>query len=131
MSSVVLDASSLLTLINEEYGHEAIQQVLSDAVMSSVSLAEVASVLIAKHNVSKEEVSQIISELIKGIITFNDEQAYIVGELETLNVDEGRKLSIGERSSLALGIVLNIPVYTTNSALNEIKWPNLSVTVVK
>lgn len=131
MSSVVLDASSLLTLINEEYGHEAIQQVLSDAVMSNVSLAEVASVLIAKHNVSKEEVSQIISELIKGIITFNDEQAYIVGELEKLNIEDGHKLSIGERSSLALGIVLNIPVYTTNSALNEIKWPSLSVTVVK
>lgn len=131
MSSVVLDASSLLTLINEESGHEAIQQVLSDAVMSSVSLAEVASVLIAKHKVSKEEVNQIISELVKGIITFNDEQAYIVGELEKLNVDEGYKLSLGERSSLALGIVLNIPVYTTNNALNEIKWPGLSVTVVK
>lgn len=131
MSSVVLDASSLLTLINEGSGHEAIQQVLSDAVMSSVSLAEVASVLIAKHKVSKEEVNQIISELVKGIITFNDEQAYIVGELEKLNVDEGYKLSLGERSSLALGIVLNIPVYTTNNALNEIKWPGLSVTVVK
>ena len=111
--------------------YEIIQQVLSDAVMSSVSLAEVASILIAKHKLPREEVSQIINSLVKGIITFNDEQAYVAGELEKLNIDEGYKLSLGERSSLALGIVLNIPVYTTNSTLNEIKWPNLSVTVVK
>ncbi|HEY0758642.1 MAG TPA: type II toxin-antitoxin system VapC family toxin [Acidisarcina sp.] len=119
MSKVVLDASALLALLNEEPGAERLtDELLSNAVASTVSLAEVQSKLVSS-GAAADESWKFISTLVSEVIPFTAEQARIAGDLVLQTRAAG--LSLGDRACLALGATLNVPVYTTDRAWKGLK----------
>lgn len=122
MSKVVLDASALLALLNNEPGAEKLSlKLLADAVISSVNLAEVQSHLV-KAGINPAESWEAATAPIAEVAAFTAEQAKIAGSLTALTRALG--LSLGDRACLALAIAINAPVYTADRA-----WKNLRLGV--
>ncbi len=122
MNEVVLDASAILAIVFQERGGEKLTaEILKDAVISTVNLAEVQSKLI-KKGYQPEEAWEDAFSLINSAEPFTSEQARIAGDLITTTEKYG--LSLGDRSCLALAIALKAPVYTT-----EQTWRNLKLGV--
>jgi PIN domain nuclease of toxin-antitoxin system len=121
MSEVVLDASAILALLNKETGSEEVLKFIGKAAMSTVNLSEVIAKL-ADAGIPKEDIRQIISHLNLEVIDFNQEQALKSGILRPITKSIG--LSCGDRACLALGIILNQPVLTTDRL-----WGSINVGV--
>ena len=122
MNEVVLDASAILAVIFQERGAENLTvEILNDAVVSTVNLAEVQSKLI-KKGYDPEEAWEDAVALVPAAEPYTSEHARIAGDL--ISTTEQYGLSLGDRSCLALAIALKAPVYTT-----EQLWRNLRVGV--
>jgi ribonuclease VapC len=122
MNEVVFDASAMLALIQHERGAEKLtDEILGRAVASTVNLAEVQSKLVKKSNDPEKSWVAALST-ISAVEPFTSEQAKIAGNL--IAMTEKYRLSLGDRSCLALAIALKAPVYTT-----ERIWKNLKVGV--
>lgn len=118
----VLDASAILALLLGERGAEQLTgEFLADAVVSTVNLAEVQSKLVRDGHPPEFawESIQIVAPTTE---PFTAEQARIAGSLIERTRDRG--LSLGDRSCLALAIVLRAPVYTTEQV-----WRGLDIGV--
>ncbi|MFZ0395604.1 MAG: type II toxin-antitoxin system VapC family toxin [Terracidiphilus sp.] len=119
MSEVVLDASALLALIQHERGAENLTaELLTDAVISTVNLAEVQTKLV-KNGWNSEEAWEDARGLFRSEELFTSEHARIAGDL--IIKTESRGLSLGDRSCLALAIALKAPVYTTEQSWKHLK----------
>lgn len=119
MSEVVLDASAILAIIFEEPGRENLTpEVMKDAVVSTVNLAEVQSKLI-KKGYPPEEAWHDVNSVVENVAPFTGEQAKIAGRL--IRQTEKLGLSLGDRACLALAIALEAPVYTTEQAWRHLK----------
>jgi ribonuclease VapC len=122
MSEIVLDASAVLALIHQEPGHERLTPaVLAKAVVSAVNLAEVQSKLVSRGWASAEAWEDATSP-VQEVVPFNEEHARIAGDLILQTRHVG--LSLGDRSCLALGIVLKAPIYTADT-----RWKDLGLGV--
>lgn len=119
MSEVILDASAVLALLNQETGSEEILQLIDNAAISTVNLSEVIAKL-AEAGIPEDDIKQILFHLNLEVILFNEEQALKAGMMRPETKSIG--LSFGDRACLALGIVLNQPVITTDRL-----WSNLSL----
>lgn len=129
--SVVLDSSALLALINKEEGSDMVKSILPGSIMSSVNLAEVTGILMARHKVLQKDISIIIRELVKCVISFNEEQAYIVGDLEKVNFEKRIGLSLGDKACISLGKLLNIPIYTADRAWGNLQMQDVEIKVIR
>jgi PIN domain nuclease of toxin-antitoxin system len=119
MNEVVLDASAILTLIQHERGEEKLtDEILENAVASTVNLAEVQSKLV-KKGYDPEIAWEDAQSLVTAAEPFTAEQAIIAGSL--LAKTEKLGLSLGDRSCLALAIALKAPVYTTEQIWKKLK----------
>jgi ribonuclease VapC len=116
MSRVVLDASAMLALLNQENGYEIVEQHLTDSVMSAVNLSEVVSVLI-EIGISREEAETSITELISEIIVFDQQQAYTAASLRKDTKPYG--LSLGDRACVALAQIKKLPILTADKVWNK------------
>lgn len=117
-----MDASALLAILNEEKGTEIFTKqpdLLENAVMSAVNVAEAYSKLVGLGN-DPDEAWQVVIAPIPEIVPFDTNQAEIIGRLIPLT--QSRGLSLGDRACLGLGIALKAPVYTADRA-----WKGLSV----
>lgn len=122
MSRIVLDASALLALLNQEPGWESLSpQRLLQATLSTVNLAEVHTKLV-RRGVPAEEAWEDATSLIAETVPFTEEQARMAGGLAAETRPLG--LSLGDRACLALALALKAPVYTTDRA-----WKNLKLGV--
>jgi PIN domain nuclease of toxin-antitoxin system len=120
MNEVVLDASAMLALLQNERGEEKLtDDLLEVAIASTVNLAEVQSKLV-KKGYDPEDAWEDALLLVTSAEPFTSEQAKIAGTLIQMTQKYG--LSLGDRSCLALAIALKAPVYTT-----EQTWRNLKV----
>jgi len=118
MSSVVLDASALLVLLNGEPGAEKLTpQLLGNATSSTVNLAEVQSKLVSRGMEPDDAWEATISPIREATV-FSAEQAKLAGSLIAHTGALG--LSLGDRACLALGIALQAPIYTADKS-----WKNL------
>ena len=61
MSSVVLDSSVLLAIINKEEGHEKAISLLADSIISSVTYGEILGILISRYHLPQAQVINTIS----------------------------------------------------------------------
>jgi ribonuclease VapC len=119
MNEIVLDASAVLTVIQHERGAECLTaEVLINAVISTVNLAEVQSKLV-KNGFSPEQGWNDALELVPKVEPFTLDHARIAGDLIATTEQYG--LSLGDRSCLALAIVLKAPVYTTQQIWRDLK----------
>ena len=122
MSRIVLDASALLAVLNQEPGSENLTaERLIQATLSAVNLAEVHSKLV-RRGVPVVEAWEDATSLIAEIVPFTEEQAKTAGGLVAQTQSLG--LSLGDRACLALGLTIKAPVYTTDRA-----WKNLKLGV--
>jgi PIN domain nuclease of toxin-antitoxin system len=120
MNEIVLDASAMLALLQNERGEEKLtDDLLEVAVASTVNLAEVQSKLV-KKGYDPEDAWEDTLLLVTSAEPFTSDQAKIAGTL--IQKTEKYGLSLGDRSCLALAIALKAPVYTTEQI-----WRNLKV----
>ncbi|WP_347179183.1 type II toxin-antitoxin system VapC family toxin [Roseofilum acuticapitatum] len=121
MSEVVVDASAILALLNQEKGSEEVARFMGKAAISSVNLSEVIAKL-AELNIPEDVIAEILSNLRLEVIPFNEEQALQAGMLRPVTKSLG--LSLGDRACLALGIYLHQPVLTSDR-----QWSHLNLNV--
>jgi ribonuclease VapC len=119
-SKVVLDASAILALIYAEAGSERLTpELLTNALVSSVNLAEVHSKLVAK-GWDVERAWQDCTGIANEVQPFSAEQAKTAGALTLATRSLG--LSLGDRACLALALSFQASVYTADRS-----WKNLKL----
>jgi len=111
MSEVVLDASALLALLNDEPGAAKVAEVLGEARMSSVNLAEVVSHFI-HAGMPAAEVDAMLHPLPVEIVAADQGLAHIAGRLRAVTASAG--LSLGDRFCLALAKRDRLPAMTAD-----------------
>jgi ribonuclease VapC len=119
MNKIVLDASAILALLNDEPGAEKITpELLSRATTSAVNLAEVQTILVREGG-DPDESWALAVDPIPSVEPFTAEHARIAGTLIQKTTSLG--LSLGDRACLALAIALEAPVYTTDRLWKKLK----------
>lgn len=111
VSSVVLDASAILALLNAEPGADEVEAALPGAVVCAVNFSEVVGKL-ADLGMPEDALHQALDSLALDIVPFDEEQAYTAGMLRPLTASIG--LSLGDRACLALAKQMNLPAVTAD-----------------
>lgn len=120
MNRVVLDASALLAVLNNEPGADKLTpELLNEATSTTVNLAEVQTKLVSEGGNPEEAWEDALSP-IREATPFTTEHAKIAGSLVAHTRNLG--LSLGDRACLALGLLLKAPVYTADKS-----WKNLRI----
>lgn len=123
-NKVVLDASALLCLLNDESGADRVVSVLDRCVVGATNLAEVASKL-REHGLSLDEVRAALGGLHLDVRPLSPVQALLVGDL--LPATKSLGLSLGDWACLALAIDLQAEMYTTDAPLASV---NLGIPII-
>lgn len=119
MDRIVLDASALLAILNQEAGADRLTpELLSAAASSTVNLAEVQAKLVERGLPSDDAWEATLSP-IREAVSFTAEQARVAGNLVRQTRAQG--LSLGDRACLALGLTIRAPVYTADRSWRSLK----------
>jgi len=113
---IVLDASALLCLLNDEPGADRVAEVLTRSLIGATNLAEVVSKL-RERGLSLDEVKEALGGLHLDVRPLPPGQAMLIGDLRPATRPLG--LSLGDRACLALAIELGAEIYTTDAALTK------------
>lgn len=119
--NAVIDASALLALLQDEPGGGRVAEVLPDAVISAVNIAEVVTKLCDK-GFQPDQARETLEMLSLNIIDFDLPQAVAVGALRRTTRAFG--LSLGDRACLALAARSGGPAMTTDGI-----WAKLEIGV--
>ncbi len=111
MNEIVLDASALLALLNNEKGADLVQEALPEAVISTVNLAEVVTRL-SIAGMPEKEIQETLALLALEMIPFNSEHAFRAGLINPQK--RPRSLSLGDRACLALAMERNAVAMTSD-----------------
>jgi PIN domain nuclease of toxin-antitoxin system len=117
VSKVVLDASAMLCLLNDEPDADLVINVLPHSVIGATNLAEVVSKL-RERGLSLDEVREALGGLNLDVRPLSPAQALIIGDLRPATRSLG--LSLGDRACLALAIDLQAEMLTTDAALASV-----------
>jgi PIN domain nuclease of toxin-antitoxin system len=119
MNRIVLDASALLAILNQEPGAESLTpELLSGAATSTVNLAEVHSKLVSRGLRPGDAWEAALSP-IREVVPFSADHARLAGDLVAKTRALG--LSLGDRACLALGLALKVAVYTADRSWNKVR----------
>jgi ribonuclease VapC len=99
MSEVILDASALLALLNEEPGAEIVTESVAQAAVCAVNFSEVAAKL-SEGGMPEDAIREALEGLGLDVVPFDRDQAYATGFLRSLTKPLG--LGLGDRACLAL-----------------------------
>lgn len=120
-SGAVLDASALLALLFGEPGAQSVAEVIAEgATVSTVNLAEVATVLIRNRREPESVLEPVRAQV--DVEPFTDADALAVAALYPRVSEMG--LSLGDRACLALAQRLDVPALTAENI-----WADLSLDV--
>ena len=120
MSDIVLDASAVIAVLDDEPGSAKAAALMAHserAVVSAVNLAEVVS-RFALAGATDLEVRSLLAPLSLTVMPFHAEAAFATGRLRTST--SGAGLSLGDRACLALGAALKCPVVTADRAWSAV-----------
>ena len=117
---LVLDASALLALINQEAGAAEVQRLLAAGglVMCTVNFCEVVGKIVDAGK-SVNEFVTLFDGLAIDLIDFDRDIAVAAGEMKKQTAKLG--LSVGDRACLALAARLDAPAITADSAWKKLK----------
>jgi PIN domain nuclease of toxin-antitoxin system len=121
VSEVVLDASALLALVNQEPGQEIVAEVLPKSVVSAVNASELVAKL-TDQGMPENEIQEVVTALKLKVVSFDEQQGLVAGYLRPVTKHLG--LSLGDRACLALGLQTKYKVVTADKA-----WANLDIGV--
>lgn len=113
MSRAVLDSSAVLASFYGEAGADTIDEILREAVISTVNAAEVISKLVERGMPAAMARSTLIDTGIE-IVPFDLDQAEVTGDLRGKTKAQG--LSLGDRACLALAKRINGRAVTADRA---------------
>jgi ribonuclease VapC len=111
MSEYVLDASALLALLKDEPGSAKVVEVIADARICAVNLAEVVSHFI-HAGMPPHEVDAMLRLLPVTVVEADEGIAIVAGRLRALTAQAG--LSLGDRFCLALTLRDRLPAMTAD-----------------
>ncbi len=117
---VVLDASAIIALLDDEPGADIVRSVIFNAVISTVTLAEAYSILSKRGHDGIAALSEI-RFAIDQLIPFTEDQAETAGALRGPTKHAG--LSLGDRACIALGISLGVDLYTADCVWATLNLP--------
>lgn len=121
MAKVVIDASALLALLNNEPGADTVAVAIPQAVISTVNLSEVVAKL-AEAGMPQSAIQDALQGLQIEVVPFDLEQAYAAGLLQPAT--KARGLSLGDRACLSLAKELKLVALTADR-----RWEHLPVGV--
>ena len=120
VTSVVLDASAVIAVLNSEPGAELVLGVLAGAVISAVNYSEV-----LKKTIERCQAIRPVSALLQGyrveIVPFDEALATTSAELYPQTKAHG--LSFADRACLALGVQRNCKVFTSEKRMGLVSLP--------
>ena len=111
MASAVLDSSAILAVLNDEPGADVVEAVMDDALISTVSYAEVVAKLVERGSSSMEAQSALQSMALTSV-DFDIGLAQRTGVLRRETLKRG--LSLGDRACLALAEREGVPALTSD-----------------
>lgn len=121
MSKIILDASAVLAVLNQEPGSSIVERHLTHSLISTVNLCEVITIL-CNIGMDHKTATKLTDEILNKIIPFDKEQAAIAAELR--NVTKALGLSLGDRACLGLAKLYQIPVLTADAL-----WAKLDINI--
>jgi PIN domain nuclease of toxin-antitoxin system len=125
---VVLDASALLALLQNEPGAEVVADLLPAGAMSAINLSEVVAKLM-DHGMPQDDAREALDGLPIDIHPFDRDDAFAAGELR--RVTRGAGLSLGDRACLALAMRLGVAAVTADRAWASLGEQIAPVTLVR
>jgi PIN domain nuclease of toxin-antitoxin system len=127
-NAIILDASAILALINKEPGGGLVESLLSNAIMSSVNVAEVLTVL-KRTNTEIADAAFHITNIVHEILPFSIEDAVYTASLYQRT--RSKSLSLGDRACIALGIRLGIPIYTADKIWADLEIDDVIIKIIR
>ena len=125
---MILDASALLALLQDEPGSAQVSDALEHGTISAANFSEVAGKLI-QAEVPEKEVVSILQSFDLDVVPVDEEIALLAGSLIKQTRQFG--LSLGDRICLATAILRNEPVVTADKAWSNIEHNGLSVIAIR
>jgi len=117
MSAVIIDASAILAAILGEAGGDAVFDMLDEATVSTVNVAEVYTYA-AINELPAEAIDAFFADTGIEIAPFDQQQAVAAGRLASITRKAG--LSLGDRSCLALATLRRAEVLTADRPWEQI-----------
>lgn len=124
MSEIVFDSSAVLAMLQDEPGGDSVSQYLGRAIISAVNLQEVAKELV-RGGRSAGEVRAILGGIDMKVSAHDAEAAYLGAALfeQTRRYGSG----LGDRSCMALGLQLTLPILTADRAWKKVEIEGLEL----
>jgi len=113
MSEVVLDASALLALLQDEPSANKVAGVIASAQICVVNYTEVVSHFI-RLGMPEREVDAMLDPLPMTIVPADKMLGQLAGRLRAVTAEAG--LSLGDRFCLALAVRNDLPAWTADKA---------------
>jgi PIN domain nuclease of toxin-antitoxin system len=109
LSEVVLDASALIALVNQEPGAEKVRPMMPQAIVGAVNFCETIQTL-RRGGMPPEAVTLALTPLVPEPIPFDGDLAYVTASVYAQTRDSG--LSFGDCACLALALSRKLPAVT-------------------
>lgn len=122
INKIVIDSSAIISLLEQEEGYKTVEENLSNAIISTVNLSEVITVINRKtggDKVAQQEALKLLKSTFPHVVDFNEEQAVLAATLDQFTQKSG--LSFGDRACLALAKYKNLPVLTADKIWEKLK----------
>lgn len=87
---VIIDASALIALLNEEPGSEIVAEHISEATISAINLGEVAQYHLRSFS-NLEAFKAVMTALELEVLSVDDQQAYEAARIRTASIQRGKK----------------------------------------
>lgn len=129
MSAIVIDASAILAAILDEAGGDTVFDVLEEAIVSTVNVAEVYTYA-AINDLPTDAIDAFFADTGIEIAAFDQTQAVVAGRLAIITRKAG--LSLGDRSCLALAQQRGAEVLTADRPWQQIaEAAGLTITLLR
>jgi len=128
LQPVVIDASALLALLQDETGSDVVEQALAVGAIGAANLSETVSKLI-QHGVPDDEAEELLKGFDLDVIPVDETIAYETGSLIAITAVHG--LSLADQICLATGIVSAKPVLTADRAWAKLDREGLEVRLIR
>ena len=117
MSTIVFDSSVVIAILKQEPGFSTAESSISDALISTVNISEVATYL-ARNSVPNDTIQEVLASFPIQVIPFEESLAIQTGCLYPSCEHLG--LSLGDRACLALAISRKLPVLTADTVWSKL-----------